>query len=189
MREQLKRSFVAGLIITVPVASVIILLDWVYSTASTIIPSGLFSFTQYQILNQILGLAVVSIISVGVVILLGFLFKTYIGRIVEDKIDILFEKVPVIGTVYRMAKSTSREVFDGSEKFNKPVKVDTGNIRRTAFKTGQTSDGREVLFMPTSPNITSGFVIEVKPENVVETDDSTEEALERLLSAGFSGSR
>ena len=136
MRERLERSFIAGLIITVPVASVIILLDWVYSSASSVIPSGLFMFTGYRAINQLLGLAVVSLISVGVVILLGFLFKTYVGKILENKIDILFEKVPVIGTVYRMAKSTSREVFDGSEKFKKPVKVDTGNIRRTAFKTG-----------------------------------------------------
>ncbi|MFO7793808.1 MAG: DUF502 domain-containing protein [Candidatus Nanohaloarchaea archaeon] len=187
MREELKRSFIAGLIVTVPVASVIILLDWLFSTASSVIPSGLFRFTQYSTANQVIGLVIVSFISIFLVIILGFVFKSYLGRKAEEKIDILFEKVPVIGTVYSMAKSTSREVFDGSEKFKKPVKVQTGNIRRTAFKTGQTSDGREVLFMPTSPNITSGFVIEVEPENIIETDESTEEALERLLSAGFGG--
>jgi uncharacterized membrane protein len=56
----------------------------------------------------------------------------------------------------------------------------------TAFKTGRrTEDGRVVLFMPTAPNITTGFVIEVDPADVTETDETVEEALTRILSAGF----
>jgi uncharacterized membrane protein len=56
----------------------------------------------------------------------------------------------------------------------------------TAFKTGKrTQDGREVLFMPTAPNITTGFVIEVDPDQFTETDERVEEALTRILSAGF----
>jgi uncharacterized membrane protein len=56
----------------------------------------------------------------------------------------------------------------------------------TAFKTGQkTDDGRDLLFLPTAPNITTGFVIEVEPEDYTETDESLEDALTRVLSAGF----
>jgi uncharacterized membrane protein len=56
----------------------------------------------------------------------------------------------------------------------------------TAFKTGKrTKDGREVLFMPTAPNITTGFVMEVESEDITETDERVEEALTRILSAGF----
>ena len=52
--------------------------------------------------------------------------------------------------------------------------------------TGRTTDdGREILFMPTAPNITTGFVIEAKPDRYTESDESVEEALTRLLSAGF----
>jgi uncharacterized membrane protein len=56
----------------------------------------------------------------------------------------------------------------------------------TAFKTGKrTKDGREVLFMPTAPNITTGFVMEVESEDITETNERVEEALTRILSAGF----
>jgi uncharacterized membrane protein len=56
----------------------------------------------------------------------------------------------------------------------------------TAFKTGKTtSDGKVVLFMPTAPNITTGFVMELDPEDVEPTDETVEEALTRILSAGF----
>ena len=56
----------------------------------------------------------------------------------------------------------------------------------TAFKTGNTTaDGREILFLPTAPNITTGFVIEVEPDRYTEIDDNVEDALTRLISAGF----
>jgi uncharacterized membrane protein len=42
-----------------------------------------------------------------------------------------------------------------------------------------------VLFLPTAPNITTGFVIEVEPEVYTETDERVEDALTRILSAGF----
>jgi uncharacterized membrane protein len=59
-------------------------------------------------------------------------------------------------------------------------------MRMTAFKTGKsTDDGREVLFLPTAPNITTGYVIEVESDEYVETNESVEDALTRILSAGF----
>jgi uncharacterized membrane protein len=42
-----------------------------------------------------------------------------------------------------------------------------------------------VLFLPTAPNITTGFVIEVDPADITETEESVEGALTRILSAGF----
>ncbi|MDR9412210.1 MAG: hypothetical protein RI531_06245, partial [Haloferacaceae archaeon] len=48
-----------------------------------------------------------------------------------------------------------------------------------------TPDGRDVLFLPTAPNITSGYVIEVDPAQYEPADESVEEALTRILSAGF----
>jgi uncharacterized membrane protein len=60
----------------------------------------------------------------------------------------------------------------------------------TAFKTGKTTDdGRDVLFLPTSPNITTGFVIEVESDQYEVTDERVEDALTRVLSAGFGESR
>ena len=41
------------------------------------------------------------------------------------------------------------------------------------------------MFLPTAPNITTGFVIEVDPDDITETDERVEEALTRVLSAGF----
>ena len=60
----------------------------------------------------------------------------------------------------------------------------------TAFKTGKTTqDGREVLFLPTAPNITTGFVVEVESDRYTEIDESVEDSLTRILSAGFGENR
>ena len=59
-------------------------------------------------------------------------------------------------------------------------------MKMTAFKTGnKTDDGKDILFMPTSPNITTGFVIEMDPEEYEDSDESVEDSLARVLSAGF----
>ncbi len=56
----------------------------------------------------------------------------------------------------------------------------------TGFKTGnRASDGRVVVFIPTAPNITTGFVVELAREDVRELDESTEDALIRIISCGF----
>lgn len=189
MKDEIKKSLAAGLIVVVPVASVIILIQWVFTTVTNSFNSEIFSVTQYAFLNQLIDLVTLLVLGLFLVASLGFIVKTYLGRKAEERIDKLFERIPLIGSVYDLTKSTSKELLDGSEKFKKPVKVETGNIRRTAFKTGKTTeDGREILFMPTSPNITSGFVIEVKSANIKEIDETAEHALERLLSAGFGGS-
>ena len=77
--------------------------------------------------------------------------------------------------------------MSGTGELQKPVKLELWQgARMTAFKTGKsTPDGRDVLFMPTAPNITTGFVIEVDPDDYTETDEKVEEALTRILSAGF----
>ena len=188
MKREIKSSLIAGLIVVVPLASVLIMIQWLVSLVSNYFGLQMFAITAYPLINQVLGLTAVIVLGIVSVTVLGFLVKTYLGRRAEEKIDKLLERIPLIGTVYDLTKTTSRELLDGSQKFKKPVRVETGNIRRTAFETGKTTeDGRKVLFMPTSPNITSGFVIEVDPDDIVETDEDTEQALERLLSAGFGG--
>ena len=59
-------------------------------------------------------------------------------------------------------------------------------MRLTAFTTGKrTADGRLLIFLPTAPNVTSGLLLEIEPEKVIETEEHVEDALSRILSAGF----
>jgi len=110
-----------------------------------------------------------------------------VGNLFESALDRIVNQVPGIRVVYNASKMAAETALTGTQSLQTPVKVEVWDgVRMTAFKTGKrTDDGRELLFMPTAPNITTGFVIEVEPEDVQEIDERVEDALTRLLSAGF----
>jgi uncharacterized membrane protein len=113
--------------------------------------------------------------------------RTAFGAVFESSLDSLINRLPGLRVVYNASKMAVETALGGTENLQAPVKVETWNgMRMTAFKTGKkTDDGRDLLFLPTAPNITSGFVIEVEPDEYTEADESLEDALTRVLSAGF----
>jgi len=117
----------------------------------------------------------------------GYLMRTAFGDIVERSLDDAMNHVPGLRVVYNASKMAVETAVSGTGELQKPVKLEVWDgLRMTAFKTGQTTeDGRDVLFLPTAPNITTGYVIEVEPDEYEETDERVEEALTRILSAGF----
>ena len=95
--------------------------------------------------------------------------------------------LPGLRVIYNASKMAVETALSGTSELQAPVRLEMwGGMRMTAFKTGNTTaDGREILFLPTAPNITTGFVIEVEPDRYTEIDDNVEDALTRLISAGF----
>jgi uncharacterized membrane protein len=117
--------------------------------------------------------------------------RTTAGRVAEGMFDDIINQVPGLRVVYNASKLAVETAVSGTGDLQKPVRLEPWNgMRMTAFKTGKTTDdGRDVVFMPTAPNITTGFVLEVAPEDYEETDEQVEEALTRILSAGFGESK
>jgi uncharacterized membrane protein len=93
----------------------------------------------------------------------------------------------VLRVVYNASKMGVETALSGTDNLQQPVKLETWNgVRMTAFQTGRRAeDGRELLFLPTAPNITTGFVIEVDEERFEATGETVEDALTRIISAGF----
>jgi len=110
--------------------------------------------------------------------------------VAESKMDEAINRIPALRVVYNASKLAVETALSGTDELQNPVYLETwAGIRMTAFKTGKkTRDGKIVLFMPTAPNITSGFVIEVEPERIEETGETVEEGMTRILSAGFAES-
>ena len=98
--------------------------------------------------------------------------------------------MPGLRVVYNATKLAVETALSGTDDLQEPVRLETWpGVRMTAFKTGKkTQDGRIVLFLPTAPNITTGYVIEVEADRIEETNEKVEEALTRVLSAGFAES-
>lgn len=120
----------------------------------------------------------------------GYLSRTAIGRVIAETLIGIINRIPVLRVVFNathFAVETAVGERDGSTR---PVKVEAWRgLRVTAFDTGnRTEDGRLLCFFPTAPNITTGYVIEVEPDQIEPTGERIEEALVRLLSAGFGDS-
>jgi len=188
-----KRDFASGLVVLVPIIVTIWVVLWVYGIIANApflaaVDEGLLesfglSGVPVELVRVIVTLVVFALLVLGV----GYLMRTAVGNLFESTLDRVVNRVPGLRVVYNASKMAAETALTGTQSLQTPVKVEPWDgMRLTAFKTGkQTQDGRELLFMPTAPNITTGFVVEVAPENVVETDEGVETALTRLLSAGF----
>ncbi len=187
---QQKEPAAKGLIVLLPIFVVGLVINWLFSKIEQIPYNELLNITPYYVANQSIKLGALLILGTIAVTFTGKAVKTSSGFEIEKLIDRLIGNIPFLGAIYRITKVTTEIVIEGTEELSKPVKIEVAGMRMTAFKTGNTTDnGREILFMPTAPNISSGLIIEVKPENIIETDESPEQALTRTLSAGFGQSK
>ena len=176
-----KRDFASGLIVLVPLIVTAWLVYWLYGRVASI------PLTGALVGNTVLQVFLTLLIFALLVLAVGYLMRTAVGSFVEGAIDQVMNQLPGLRVVYNASKMAIETALSDTTALQAPVKLETWDgIRMTAFKTGRKApDGRELLFLPTAPNITSGFVIEVEESDIIEIDESVEDALTRILSAGF----
>jgi len=192
-----KRDFASGLIVLLPVIVTLYIITYLYNLLASIpflvvinesLLKDIFPATwvgpRFVTFSRV---AMTLIVFVLLVFSIGYLMRTAFGNVVEGTIDDVMNRLPGLRVVYNASKMAVETAVSGTEDLQSPVKIETWPGKRmTAFKTGQTApDGQDVLFLPTAPNITTGFVIEVDEDEYVELDESVEDALTRILSAGF----
>ncbi|MFB6227567.1 MAG: DUF502 domain-containing protein [Halobacteriales archaeon] len=196
-----KRDVTSGLIILVPIIVTLYVVLWIYGAIANVpILSAVIdkdSLPPVMLGDEVLlGDAtvaelvrfVITLVTFGLLVLsIGYLMRTALGDVFERGVDDLINRIPGLRIVYNASKMAVETAVTGGGELQAPVKLETWDgMRMTAFKTGKrTADGREIVFLPTSPNITTGFVVEVDPDDLTETDERVEDALTRVLSAGF----
>lgn len=183
-----KRDFASGLIVLAPLLVLLLVIRWIYLHIASI---PLIDALQPAVIPGPLEPISRVIIAVAVfatlVLAVGYFMRTTLGRLAETKVDDAINRIPALRVVYNASKLAVETAISGTDELQNPVYLETWpGIRMTAFRTGKkTRDGKIVLFMPTAPNITTGFVIEVEPERVEDTGETVEEGMTRILSAGF----
>jgi uncharacterized membrane protein len=173
-----KRDFASGLVVLTPLIITVAFLAWIYSYLVSV---------PLPVESGPVRVALTLVIFVLLVFSVGYLMRTAVGAVLERSLDDLMNHLPGLRIIYNASKMAVETALSGTGDFRQPVRLEVWDgLRMTAFKTGnQTSDGREILFLPTAPNITTGYVIEVEQDRYTEIDDTVEDALTRVLSAGF----
>ena len=176
-----KRDVASGLVVLVPIIVTVWVVYWLFRFIANL------PLIVDAIENPAARVLVALIVFALLVLAVGYLMRTAVGALVESAIDGVMNRVPGLRVVYNASKMAVETALTGTTDLQEPVKLETWDgIRMTAFKTGREApDGRKMLFLPTAPNITSGFVIEVEEEDLITTNETVETALTRILSAGF----
>ncbi|MFP4625801.1 MAG: DUF502 domain-containing protein [Natronomonas sp.] len=175
-----KRDIASGLVVLVPLLITAYVVAFIYRAIADLPILQVIESTELRVL-------VTLVLFVLLVLSFGYLMRTTIGDLFEEFLDNVMNRLPGLRMVYNASKMAIETALTGTEELQKPVKLEVWDgMRMTAFKTGKTTqDGREVLFIPTAPNITTGYVVEVESDRYVDIDERVEEALTRILSAGF----
>ena len=178
-----KRDIASGLIVLVPLLVTAYVVAFIYQAIANLpfleaTLGGLPVVVRVLLTLVLFGLLVLAV---------GYLMRTTVGDILEEILDGAMNRLPGLRVVYNASKMAVETAVSGPDELQTPVKIETWNgMRMTAFKTGKTTDdGRDVLFLPTAPNITTGYVVEVEPDAYTEIDETVEDSLTRILSAGF----
>ncbi|WP_137286631.1 DUF502 domain-containing protein [Halorussus salinisoli] len=174
-----KRDAASGLIVLLPILVTLYIVHWMFKQIARIPIPG--------VADPVYRVVLTIVVFTMLVLSVGYMMRTAVGSLVEGGIDGMMNRLPGLRVVYNASKMAAETALSDSTDLQAPVKLETWEgMRMTAFKTGKTTeDGRELLFLPTAPNITTGFVVEVEPSRFEETDESVEDALTRVLSAGF----
>ena len=183
-----KRNIASGLVVLVPLALTYYVIKWAYmlfSQMAFINVGGIFQGNG--IVTELFQVGLTIIVLAVVTFVVGYVMRTTLGELFGNKIDDLVNFVPGLRIVYNAAKMAVETTVSEDGTLQAPVKVTVWpGMKMTAFKTGnKTEDGKDILFMPTSPNITTGFVIEMDPDGYEDSEESVEDSLARVLSAGF----
>ena len=188
-----KRDIASGLVVLLPLGILLFVLNYLYERVIALPLISSLDFIGLGVPESLVPLAriIVALVLIMTLILaVGYLMRTTAGRLFESALDGAINRMPGLRVVYNATKLAVETALSGTDDLQEPVRLETWpGVRMTAFKTGKkTQDGRIVLFLPTAPNITTGYVIEVEADRIEETNEKVEEALTRVLSAGFAES-
>lgn len=194
----LRASFFTGIVVIAPVGLTIWLLwsvmGWIDSVVLPLVPHT-FRPEQYIGINlRGVGLIIFLLFT----IIVGWIAKGIIGRSLITFAEGLVDRMPVVRTVYSGIKQISETVFAQSERsFEKAclVQYPRKGIWAIGFistyakgeiaKRAETSGGLVSVFLPTTPNPTSGFLLFVPEEDVIELDMTVEDSAKLVISAGL----
>ena len=206
MLARLRTSFLTGIVVIAPVALTLWLIwsviGWFDGVVLPFVPDA---YRPEQILNTIFGYDLkLNIRGVGVVVflvfatLVGWLAKGLIGRSFIKYAENLVNRMPVVRSFYSGIKQIAETVFAQQERsFEKACLIEyprkeiwaIGFVSTTAkgeIAERNSSKGPMVsVFVPTTPNPTSGFLLFFPKADIIELDMSIEDAAKLVISAGL----
>ena len=190
--SKLRNYFITGIVVLVPIGITLYLTKFFISVSSKLIPAEINPNSYLPFL--IPGLEIV--LAVIFITLIGYLSLSFIGKKILQLFNDLLNRIPILRTIYsaigQMAETlapkrrSKKSVVlieyprKGSWAVGFATKDNKGEISK------RTQQNLVNVFVPTTPNPTSGFLLMFPKEDIVYLDMSFEEASKFIVSAGTS---
>jgi uncharacterized membrane protein len=187
-----RNYFIAGIVVLIPIGVTIYFTLFLIGISSKILPKEINP--NHYLPYNIPGLEI--IISVILITLIGFLSLSFLGRRLLELFNNLLKKIPILRTIYSaIGQMTSTFTNNDNDKKNVVLveyprkgswavgfatKDNTGEIEKKLNK------NLVNVFVPTTPNPTSGFLLMFPKDELIYLDMSFEEASKFIVSAGTS---
>ena len=189
---RIRNYFFTGVIVLIPIGFTLYLSKFLINFSAKLVPIGLNPNTYLP--YSIPGIEIV--LTVIFITIVGGLSLSFLGKKFLQLIDDLFKKIPILRTIYsaigqmtdsfRNQESNKKSVVlveyprNGSWAVSFATKENTGEIKN------KTNKNLVNVFVPTTPNPTSGFLLMIPKEDLIYLDMTFEEASKFIVSAGTS---
>ena len=189
---KLRNYFITGIVVLVPIGITLYLTKFFISVSSNLIPKEINPNNYLPFL--IPGLEI--FLAIILITFIGYLSLSFIGKKILQLFNDLLKKIPILRTIYS-AIGQMAETF-APQKENKKSVVLIEYPRKGSWAVGfatkdnkgeiskKTNQNLVNVFVPTTPNPTSGFLLMFPKEELVYLDMSFEEASKFIVSAGTS---
>jgi len=187
---RLRNNFIAGVVVLIPIGITVYLTLFIIKISSKILPKELNP--NHYLPYNIPGVEI--IISIILITFIGWLSLSIIGKKLLEMFNNILKRIPILRTIYS-AFEQMLDMFTKSDKKTKSV-VLVEYPRKGSWAVGfATKENKSEIshkskqnlvnvFVPTTPNPTSGFLLMFPKEEVIYLDMSFEEASRFIVSAG-----
>ncbi|MES0372091.1 MAG: DUF502 domain-containing protein [Mariprofundaceae bacterium] len=189
----LRRYLMAGLAVSIPILITFFVVRWLVDLsdrALALLPPAFHSEALFGV--HVPGLGVV--IALAALIVIGGLTTNFVGKYLMRWFDTLLAQVPVVRSIYGAIKQLMEAVLGkGSKAFRQVVLVPFPQAGQwtIGFVTGETSlpvpgdKPKVAVFIATTPNPTSGWLLFVSESDLIPLDMSVEEGMKVVVSGGM----
>ena len=198
----MKKYFIAGILVWTPLAVTIWVMTWGLSVLDNVFGSVISALMAVlpldltpalQSFRKLPGVGI--LIVIGVILLTGIVAANFAGQWWIRVWDQIITRIPIVKSIYSSVKQVSGTLFSSKgNAFRKAVLIPypRNGSWTIAFVTGNPAEevagklnGEHVnVFLPTTPNPTSGFFMIVPRADIIELDMGVEEALKHIVSMG-----
>ena len=188
--SRLRNYFIAGIVVLIPFGITIYITLFIISISSKILPKEINP--NHYLPYNVPGLEI--IISLFLITFIGWLSLSFLGKKLLDLFNRILKKIPILRTIYsaigQMTKTFTKN--DNSEKNVVLIEYPRKGCWAVGFATkdnsgeisSKTNKKLVNVFVPTTPNPTSGFLLMLPKKDLIYLDVSFEQASKFIVSAG-----